>query len=423
MRFRYKMSDIRNYAAVTASYWGFTLTDGALRMLVLLHFHALGYRPLDLAFLFLLYEAMGVLTNLFGGWIGARYGLRLTLFTGLGLQVVALVLLSALPTDLTISLSVAYVMGSQALSGIAKDLTKMSSKSAVKLVVSDDNQKMLFKWVSILTGSKNTLKGAGFFLGGFLLQSLGFQWALLAMASGLSLVILACLRFLQNDLGKAKEKVKFTELFSKSREINYLSAARIFLFASRDVWFVVGLPVFLASSVGWDFNQVGAFMAIWVMGYGVVQAFVPKILHRHTGLDSAASSAKFWGVILAFIPAIIALGQSNSVRHWISGFGFEYDSVLWLIIGLIIFGVVFAINSAVHSYLIVGYADSDKASLSIGFYYMANAFGRLIGTLLSGLVYQYYGLVACLITSAIMICMALLFTLPLGGRMLKKERG
>ena len=410
------MSDIRNYAAVTASYWGFTLTDGALRMLVLLHFHALGYRPLDLAFLFLLYEAMGVLTNLFGGWIGARYGLRLTLFTGLGLQVVALVLLSALPTDLTISLSVAYVMGSQALSGIAKDLTKMSSKSAVKLVVSDDNQKMLFKWVSILTGSKNTLKGAGFFLGGFLLQSLGFQWALLAMAGGLSLVILACLRFLQNDLGKAKEKVKLTELFSKSREINYLSAARIFLFASRDVWFVVGLPVFLASSVGWDFNQVGAFMAIWVMGYGVVQAFVPKILHRHTGLDSAASSAKFWGVILAFIPAIIALGQSNRASHWMSGFGFEYDSVLWLIIGLIIFGVVFAINSAVHSYLIVGYADSDKASLSIGFYYMANAFGRLIGTLLSGLVYQYYGLVACLITSAIMITIALLLTLPLGKK-------
>lgn len=408
------MSDIKNYAAVTASYWGFTITDGALRMLVLLHFHALGYQPLDLAFLFLLYEAMGIITNLFGGWIGARHGLRLTLFMGLGLQVIALAMLSALPTDLTIGLSVAYVMASQALSGIAKDLTKMSSKSAVKLVVADDNQGTLFKWVSILTGSKNALKGVGFFAGGFLLQVLGFQVALLAMAGGLFIILLVCTRFLKKDLGKAKQKVKFTELFSKSREINYLSAARVFLFASRDVWFVVGVPVFLVGSVGWNFNQVGAFMAVWVIGYGIVQAFVPKLLRNHSGLDSAVSSAKFWGVILALIPASIALGLSDSASHWMSNFNIAYSPVSWLVGGLIIFGVIFAINSAVHSYLIVGYADSDKASLSIGFYYMANAFGRLIGTLLSGLVYQYFGLLACLFASSIMVALAVLLTLPLG---------
>lgn len=408
------MSDIKNYAAVTASYWGFTITDGALRMLVLLHFHALGYQPLDLAFLFLLYEAMGIITNLFGGWVGARYGLRLTLFMGLGLQVMALVMLSALPADLTIGLSVTYVMASQALSGIAKDLTKMSSKSAVKLVVTDDNQGTLFKWVSILTGSKNALKGVGFFAGGFLLQVLGFQVALLAMAGGLFLILLVCTRFLKKDLGKAKQKVKFTELFSKSREINYLSAARVFLFASRDVWFVVGVPVFLVGSVGWSFNQVGAFMAFWVIGYGIVQAFVPKLLRNHSGLDSAAASAKFWGVLLAFIPACIALGLSESASHWMYGLNIAYSPVNWLIGGLIIFGIIFAINSAVHSYLIVGYADSDKASLSIGFYYMANAFGRLIGTLLSGLVYQYFGLLACLFVSSIMVALAVLLTLPLG---------
>ena len=78
--------DIRNYALVTASYWGFTLTDGALRMLVLLHFHQLGYTPVNLAFLFLLYEFFGILTNLFGGWIGSRFGLRLTLFAGLAIK-------------------------------------------------------------------------------------------------------------------------------------------------------------------------------------------------------------------------------------------------------------------------------------------------------------------------------------------------
>ncbi|MBL4603472.1 MAG: hypothetical protein JKY84_12050, partial [Emcibacteraceae bacterium] len=258
------------------------------------------------------------------------------------------------------------------------------------------------------------LKGVGFFAGGSLLQIFGFRAALLAMAGVLLLILLACTRFLKRDLGKSRQKVKLTELFSKSREINYLSAARVFLFASRDVWFVVGVPVFLVGSIGWNFNQVGTFMAVWVIGYGVVQAFVPKLLNNHNGLESAVSSAKFWGILLAFIPACIALGLNDVSIQWMSDLNIGYGPVNWLIGGLIIFGFVFAINSAVHSYLIVGYADGDKASLSIGFYYMANAFGRLIGTLLSGLVYQYWGLLACLVVSSIMVALAVLLTLPLG---------
>ena len=415
------MTDMKNYAVVTASYWGFTITDGALRMLVLLHFHSLGYKPLDLAFLFLFYEVMGIVTNLLGGWIGLRYGLRVTLFLGISIQIVALSMLAALPADLTLTLSVIYVMASQALSGIAKDLTKMSSKSAVRLVVPQDSHNTLFKWVSILTGSKNALKGLGFFVGGFLLQNLGFEGSLLSMAAGLGIVLILCTRYLSSDLGKAVKKVKFTEIFSNAAEINYLSAARVFLFASRDVWFVVGVPVFLASQQGWSFNQVGGFMAVWIIGYGITQSFVPNILRNKAGVKSAASSAKLWGTILAISPVIIALGLSQAGGQWLLSWGMQ--SVHWLIGGLIVFGIIFAINSALHSYLIVGYADSDTVSLKIGFYYMANAFGRLIGTLLSGLVYQYWGLQACLFVSGIMIGLAVLFTLPLGGNDRRTENG
>ncbi len=388
------MTDLKNYACVTASYWGFTLSDGALRMLVLLHFHHLGYTPLDLAFLFLLYEAMGILTNFIGGWIGARFGLRLTLFAGLSVQIFALIMLSLLQADWAMSLSVAYVMGAQALSGIAKDLTKMSSKSAVKLVVSDEG--LLFKWVSLLTGSKNTLKGIGFFLGGLLLETLGFQLALWAMAGVLSLILLVALNLIHGELGKAKSKITGKDLFSKSREINILSFARIFLFASRDVWFVVAIPVFFAEKLGWTFHQIGFFMAAWIVGYGIIQAFVPRLSKQTTDAQSGAQAAMLWGFILLILPVCMTLGCL-----------FLPDYIVWVLIsGLLIFALVFAVNSSLHSYLIVSFSDADKVSLSVGFYYMANAIGRLIGTLLSGLVYQWAGLEACLGVSAVMVFIA-----------------
>jgi len=410
------MADQKNYAVVTAAYWGFTVTDGALRMLVLLHFHALGYKPLDLAFLFLLYEAMGVVTNFFGGWIGARFGLRSTLFAGLFIQIAALLMLAALPEGLALSLSVAYVMAAQALSGIAKDLTKMSSKSAVKLVVPDGSHGLLFKWVALLTGSKNALKGVGFFVGGYLLYRIGFGGALVAMASALTVILIAAILYLKSDLGKAKSKIRGKELFSKSREINFLSVARIFLFASRDVWFVVGVPLFLAEVAGWNFDEIGSFMALWVIGYGIVQAFVPKLLRRTRGSESAAMAAKLWGGVLALAPALIGFGISDyGSQILMQAFG-GFDSAAFLVRGLILFGVIFAVNSALHSYLIVAYSDADKVSLNVGFYYMANAVGRLAGTLLSGLVYQYYGLVTCLLVSSVMVILAVLFTVPLASK-------
>ncbi len=407
------MADIRSYSIVTASYWGFTLTDGALRMLVLLHFHSLGFNPVDLAFLFILYEIMGVITNLFGGWLGAKYGLKITLYSGLFLQIVALTVLAYLPEGFTVAMSIFYVMASQALSGIAKDLTKMSSKSAIKFVVAEDNQSTLFRWVSILTGSKNALKGAGFFVGAFLLQSLGFKDALLSMAVCLAFVLVVGFMLLDQGFGKLNRKVKFREIFSKSREINYLSAARVFLFCSRDVWFVVGVPVFLVSNFDWSFNQTGAFMAIWVIGYGLVQALVPKFLQYEHGTMSAALSAKIWGSVLCVFPALIAFGISDFGQSFLHDLSPDLNPSNWLIGGLILFGIIFAINSAIHSYLIVGYANRESVSLNIGFYYMANAIGRVLGTFLSGLIYQLYGLSACLITSTVMVILAVALTLPL----------
>ncbi|WP_425406983.1 organoarsenical effux MFS transporter ArsJ [Hwanghaeella sp.] len=401
------MSDTRNYAAVTAAYWGFTLTDGALRMLVLLHFHRLGFSPIDLAFLFLLYEAMGIITNFLGGWIGARYGLRITLYAGLAIQVAALVMLSLVNPAWALPLSVAYVMGAQALSGIAKDLTKMSSKSAVKLVVKQDEgggHSLLFHWVALLTGSKNALKGVGFFLGGFLLEGLGFQPSLWLMAGCLAVVLAAALGFVRADLGKAKAAIAKRDLFAKTKAINLLSLARIFLFASRDVWFVVGVPIFLYEQLGWSFDEVGTFMAAWVVGYGIVQAAAPRFSGRAGGPAGATVAARWWGLVLALLPAAIVWGLGQQ----------DLPGPVVLVAGLFAFGAVFAVNSSLHSYLIVAFSDHDKVALNVGFYYMANAIGRFAGTLLSGLIYQLAGLEACLLASSGMVAVAALtvFLIP-----------
>lgn len=397
--------DIRQYLVVTGNYWAFTLTDGALRMLVVLHFHGLGYSPLEIALLFLFYEIFGVITNLVGGWLGAKVGLNRTMNIGLALQVVALVML-LVPAAL---LTVPWVMAAQALSGIAKDLNKMSAKSAIKLLVPADAQGTLYKWVAILTGSKNALKGMGFFLGGVLLMSLGFTGAVAAMAAALALVWLASLVLLKKDLGKATNKPKFREILSKSRAINILSAARMLLFGARDVWFVVALPVFLSQSLGWNHSQTGGFLALWIIGYGAVQAIAPRITGRGKGSVPDGRSATLWAASLALLPAVIAVGL-----------GAGMDPATVLIGGLLLFGVLFAINSSLHSYLIVSYAGSDGVSLDVGFYYMANAMGRLLGTVLSGWVFQLAGqgtagLAACLWISAGMLVVTVLISLWLPG--------
>ena len=384
-------ADVRQYLLITCNYWAFTLTDGALRMLVVLHFHQLGYSPLQIAMLFLFYEVFGVITNLVGGWLGARIGLNRTMNIGLAMQVVALSMLLVPAAWLTVP----WVMGAQALSGIAKDLNKMSAKSSIKLLVPGDRQGLLYRWVAALTGSKNALKGIGFFLGGALLATVGFAAAVAIMAGALLLVWLLSLLLLKRDLGKAKAKPKFREIFSKSRAINLLSAARMFLFGARDVWFVVALPVFLASTLGWDFWQVGGFLAAWVIGYGLVQSFAPHITGRATGRLPDGRSASAWAVLLAMVPATMAALLVYGVpAAWV------------LIVGLTVFGVLFALNSALHSYLIVSYASEDGVSLDVGFYYMANAMGRLLGTVLSGWVFQRWGLAACLAISAALIAVA-----------------
>ncbi len=385
--------DVRQYLIVTGNYWMFTLTDGALRMLVVLHFHQLGYSPLQIALLFLFYEVFGVITNLLGGWLGAHWGLNKTMNIGLCLQVLALSMLLVPASALT----PAWVMAAQALSGVAKDLNKMSAKSAIKLLVPEQQQGKLYHWVTLLTGSKNALKGFGFFLGAALLTTLGFKGAVVLMAVVLALVAILSVLLLTKEFGKSSYKPKFTQLFSKSPALNYLSAARLFLFGARDVWFVVALPVYLSATLDWSHEFVGGFLALWVIGYGIVQANAPRITGMNSGQTPDGRTAFLWAMTLAGVPALLAIALLVSSH-----------AALILVSGLLVFGVLFAINSSVHSFLVVSYADSDGVSLDVGFYYMANAMGRLIGTVLSGWLFQTSGLVACLLVSSVFVIVAAL---------------
>ncbi|MAS28458.1 MAG: MFS transporter [Synechococcus sp. NAT40] len=408
-----KLSALQQYSVVTANYWAFTLTDGALRMLVVFHFHALGYSTLEIALLFLFYEFFGVITNLYGGWIGARYGLRLTLWVGTLLQILALLMLIPVAATWPKLLSVVYVMVAQAISGVAKDLNKMSAKSAIKTVVTaspEDSQKgetQLFKWVAILTGSKNALKGVGFFLGGVLLTAFGFNAAVGWMAAGLAMAFLLTL-VLPGEIGKMKAKPAFSALFSQSQGINMLSLARFFLFGARDVWFVVALPVFLEASLGWTFWEIGGFLGLWVIGYGIVQGSAPG-LRKLWGQTSSpgVSAIQFWCALLTSIPALLAVALWRNV-----------DVSLAITAGLTAFAVVFAMNSSIHSYMVLAYTDQENVSLNVGFYYMANAAGRLVGTLLSGAIFmlgesEQAGMQACLWTSSLLVLLSWLSSLRL----------
>ena len=397
------MTNIRNYIVVTAAYWGFTLTDGALRMLVLLHFHTLGYSPFKLATLFLLYELMGVLTNLIGGWLGSRFGVKLTLLSGLALQVFSLFLLSFLNPLWSAIFSLVFVLFAQGLSGVAKDLSKMSCKSAIKLVVPKSNHSTLFKLVALLTGSKNALKGVGFFLGGVLLSVCGFVYALWIMAGALFALLILSGWLLPNSMGKASTKAKIKEIFSKSRPINILSMARVFLFGARDVWFVVALPVFLLSELNWNFKAVGGFLALWIIGYGIVQSLAPSLIKSSKdGRSKELKYASAWMVILCLVTFAITLAIE-----------LQFHITLSLLIGLAIFGFCFAVNSALHSYLILNFSNVDNVALSVGFYYSANAAGRLLGTLLSGIAYQIAGLTGALAVALSMLIIAAVFTMLL----------
>jgi predicted MFS family arabinose efflux permease len=394
---------LRNYAIVTASYWGFTLVDGALRMLVLLHFFRLGYTPFTLAFLFLLYEVAGIVANLGGGWLALRFGIPRMLAAGQILQILGLLMLSWLDPGWSAAVSVLWVLIAQGISGIAKDVTKTASKSAIKATAADGNSQ-LFRWVAWFTGSKNAMKGAGFFVGGFLLDLVGFQHALWLMAALIGAILMTCFVTLPDELGKAGYSRTVRELFGKSRGVNLLAAARIFMFGARDVWFVVGLPVFLYAN-GWRFLEVGGFLALWTIGYGLIQAGAPQLVQRsRDGLSREVPAARVWALILALVPlTLFALLQAQVFTH-----------PSWMVVGgLALFALPFAVNSSLHSYLILAYAGSQKAAEDVGFYYAANATGRLLGILLSGALYQVGGMSACLVGSAAMLLVCWMITLLL----------
>ncbi|MFW2543242.1 organoarsenical effux MFS transporter ArsJ [Primorskyibacter sp. 2E107] len=397
------------YIAVTAAYWAFMLTDGALRMLVLLHFHSLGFSPVQLAYLFVLYEVAGVITNLCAGWIAARFGLTSTLYAGLGLQVIALLALTQLDPGWTIAASVTFVMLVQGASGVAKDLAKMSSKSAVKLLA-PDTKDGLFRWVALLTGSKNAIKGFGFLLGAALLATLGFVAAILSMAAILALILAAVALKMPGGLPRGRKDAKISEVFSTNSNINWLSLARIFLFGARDVWFVVGIPIYFYAvlSDGTEagnraaFFAIGTFMAGWIILYGIVQANAPRLLRAKTrSMAEITGLARHWAAALSVIPAGLAL------LSWLAGAPAPWLTVT-LVLGLLAFGALFAVNSALHSYLILGFTTGDRVTMDVGFYYMANAAGRLLGTLFSGVSYQIGGLPLCLGTAAAMVAISAL---------------
>jgi hypothetical protein len=395
------------YIAVTVAYWAFMLTDGALRMLVLLHFHTLGFSPVQLAYLFVLYEIAGMVTNICAGWIAARFGLTSTLFAGLGLQVLALLAMAQLDPTGVVGASVVYVMLVQGASGMAKDLAKMSSKSAVKLLAPSGDGG-LFRWVAILTGSKNMVKGLGFLMGATLLATLGFVWSVLGMAAILVVILLAVLIAMPAGLPKGRKGVKFSEVFSKSANVNWLSAARVFLFGARDVWFVVGIPIYFYAVLSdgttagnrTAFFLIGTFMALWVILYGLIQANAPRILRARTRpTDELIKVARGWAWRLAAVPAIltgIAI-IAGEPQLWLT---------ISLVTGLLIFGVVFAVNSSLHSYLILSFTKAERVTMDVGFYYMANAAGRLAGTLLSGITYQICGLPLMLGVAAFMVALS-----------------
>ncbi|PWE33165.1 MFS transporter [Maritimibacter sp. 55A14] len=391
------------YGAVTAAYWAFMLTDGALRMLVLLHFHVLGFTPLQLAWLFLLYEVAGIVTNLSAGWIAARFGLTSTLYAGLGIQVAALLALAQLDPGWTLAASVGFVMAVQGASGVAKDLAKMSSKSAVKLLA-PAQEGALFRWVALLTGSKNAVKGLGFLLGAALLALAGFRASVLGMAAALAMVLLAVALLMPRGLPAGRRGAKFAEVISRDANINRLSAARLFLFGARDTWFVVGIPIYFYAvlsdgSAAGDratFFQVGGFMALWIILYGAMQAGAPKLLRAaRLPLARIVTLARIWAGALVLVPAALALAAmaATGTPGWLT---------VTLVLGLLVFGLVFAINSSLHSYLILAFAQAERVTMDVGFYYMSNAAGRLAGTVLSGLSYQAGGLALCLATAAAM---------------------
>ena len=407
-------TNFSSFIAITTAYWAFMLTDGALRMLVLLHFHTLGISALQLAYIFLIYEFMGVITNLSAGFLAKRFGLKSTLYAGLLLQIFSLLMLSLLQSTWSTVSMVIYATLVQALSGIAKDLTKTSAKSSVKILAPQNSNDILFKWVARLTGSKNAIKGVGFFVGCALIAFVGFSSGLIALGVILFVIFLTLIILMPPRLPEGIKSTKFKKVLSKDKKINSLSLARVFLFGARDVWFVVGIPLFffeMLSDGSKDADRavffiIGSFMALWIIFYGFVQAWAPS-LFKNMSDTVLIQRALYWIFMLTLLPLLLAAAL------WILEPFSNQILMITVIIGLLIFGGVFAINSSLHSFLILHFTSTERASLDVGFYYMSNASGRLIGTLLSGLSFQIGGFLLCILVSAFLLIFGLISTLLL----------
>ncbi|MCR9247010.1 MAG: organoarsenical effux MFS transporter ArsJ [bacterium] len=384
------------FLVVTGCYWAFTLSDGALRMLVLLHLHAQGQTAWGLALLLLPYEIAGVFTNLAGGFLGARFGLKPLLVTGLLLQAVACQMLAVDSEDLTLG----WVMLTQVLSGVAKDFAKTASKSYVRKLAPDAKAGALFRAVAVLTGSKNAIKGFGFFVGGALLATLGFQSTNVAIAVALTGMTALALALLPRVPGTPDKAV--TSVFAHDSAVNWLAAARLFLFGSRDAWFAIALPLFLTTIWHWQSSGVGGFLAVWVIGYGLVQSLAPQLTRTD---QLAAGMRRTLTMTLALLVPIAMTVVALATEAWAD---WQREIVLG---GLLLYGAVFALCSSLHSWLVVALAGADTVVERVGFYYAANAAGRLVGLLLSGWLYDAWGgdadgLLATLVAASVAVLLA-----------------
>ena len=397
-------ASIKDYITVTLNYWVFTFTDGALRIIVLLHFYKEGFSPFLIALLFLSYEFAGVFTNLIGGWLSTNYGIKRMLGVGLVIQSLGLVCLSVVNTAWGTVIATVWILFCQGLCGVAKDFTKTASKSAIKLTSDklegiESKDSRLFRWVAWFTGSKNAMKGIGFLGGGLLLTVFGFQNSLWLMAFLIVLIFIFTMAQLPEMFGKKKASKTIKSFFSKNKVVNNLALIRIFLFGARDVWFVVALPVFLYSS-GWTFIQVSGLMAFWTIFYGFIQAVTPKIIPESES-RVIGKRLRNWMFGLSVIPVILYFVVVSETPF----------SVAYVIFGLFLFALLFAINSSFQSFLIVEYSSQDKTAEDIGFYYSANAIGRFVGTLLSGYLFQLGGFSYALFGSALMLIIGWIISL------------
>jgi MFS family permease len=382
---------IKPFVVISASYLLFTVTDGGIRTIVLFNAFQRKFSAFEVSIMFVLYELAGTFTNFLAGIAGARWGLKATMLAGLFLQLGGIGMLFGWSEKFTKEQAIIFVTIAQMLSGISKDLVKLGGKAVTKLVTPDSKQGVLYKRVSMITGLKNSLKGVGYFLGGALVQ-----WSYFGALGVMMGIVLLAIPWpalgLESGLGRTRrENITWRSVFKKNHNIQALSAARFFLFASRDAWFDVPLPFYLRSKegFGWERAAAAALLGAWIILYGQVQSWTPQLVAKPLKQFPANKyHAALWAGINAVIPLVLGcflqfsdIFRAHDVRAMMP----------ILLVGVFVFAIIFAINSSIHSYLAVKYSEGDKIAVDIGFYYMSNSAGRLFGTLVGGALFEFVG--------------------------------